>query len=739
MQNHIYKQIIKKSNILYMYGQVINDNSDIIIKEINDSFEEHINIDEKKLINKKLKETALQNKEQWIDIIVSGLNKTNKNYYFVEDLKKWFNVTVEKLDNDEFYILLEERYKNNNFINELFKTLSFGAWYKDKDLRYINNRESKSEYSDAKCGEFYGKFDHEVIKDKNSAKEIIDEDEFMIGCRENLSYSKIVSNGKAYKVEKKVVYDEYGDVEGIVGYYIDVTKQSELKNKYSEYKKLSYNLLDSIEDCIAFKDCDGIIRYCNKSFLKHLGAKQFGQVIGEDYAKLKEKYVKGYDEYQIIDEQVKLTRAPLRYETTYTTNNQEKSLEIIKTPFLNISNEMDGIIAVIRDVSYKKIVENEVLKSQQQLLSILGGIDDAVILSDQGGILYINEAFEDITGISRQDYIKDTNIFYDLIEDEYKDLYNETWLDYDEPIKIKTKDSREKWVWYKNYCIQNSQNKEEKITIIRDITLKKQKEIELEKVRNDFLANITHELRTPLNLIFSTLQLIKLKARKLEVNLSEFEDNMNTLEQNSLRLLKLSNNLIDTTKIDAGYLDCHFEKGDIIYFLESIFNSIQPYANMRNIELIFDTDTEEEVISFDMDKIERVILNILSNAIKFNKDNGKIYMNIYKQEKELKIIIKDTGIGMTKNNLGNIFNRFNQVNNRMTKISEGSGIGLSLSKSLIEIHGGTIEVDSKLNEWTKFEIKIPINITEKDEIIKERSTKYNSLINKLDIEFSDIY
>ena len=219
-----------------------------------------------------------------------------------------------------------------------------------------------------------------------------------------------------------------------------------------------------------------------------------------------------------------------------------------------------------------------------------------------------------------------------------------------------------------------------------------------------------------------------------EGNLNKY---MNSIRQNCYRLLRLVNNIIDISKMDYGYYDIQLGNYNIISVVEDITMSVLEYVNNKGIELIFDTEIEEEMIACDPDKIERIILNLLSNAIKYTKENGKIYVNIGKDNNNIYISVTDNGIGIPKKKLDTIFERYAQVDNKLTRRFNGSGIGLSLVKSLVKMHQGDIYVESKINEGSKFTIRLPILQVETRN--KKISDLTKSKVEKCSIEFSDIY
>ena len=262
-------------------------------------------------------------------------------------------------------------------------------------------------------------------------------------------------------------------------------------------------------------------------------------------------------------------------------------------------------------------------------------------------------------------------------------------------------------------------------------------DLEDNKLKLDFFVNISHELRTPVNLISSTIQLIKLNLK----NLSKEDENIiskyiDIMESNSMRLIRLINNLIDSTKIDAGFVKFTPINADIIKFIEDVCDSVVDYVDFNKMNLIFDTDREEEIVLFDPDIIERILLNLLSNAVKFNKVDGTIYVNLYTKDDEIRITVRDEGIGIPKEKLSSIFKRFEQLQTKNKIEKQGSGIGLYLVKSLVTLHGGNIKVESKVNEGSNFIITIPKKILKNgEELVIDEKEKANRKVN---IEFSDI-
>ena len=273
-----------------------------------------------------------------------------------------------------------------------------------------------------------------------------------------------------------------------------------------------------------------------------------------------------------------------------------------------------------------------------------------------------------------------------------------------------------------------------------DELIKINSSLELEKLRVSLFSNISHEFKTPINVILSAEQLLeyKLKDDQSQIPASSIKKYMFSIKQNCYRLIRLVSNIIDINTIDCGSMNLYPENKDIVKVTEDIVLSVADYVKDKNISLIFDTEMEEKVIALDQDKIERVILNLLSNAMKFTPPGGSITVNIYDHNENVAISVKDTGIGIPTELQSAIFDRLVQVDRSFTKRSEGSGIGLSIAKSIIDIHKGNIYVNSKLGTGSEFVVELPV-YTIDGAATEVAAVMEQDRIEKIKIEFSDIY
>ena len=235
------------------------------------------------------------------------------------------------------------------------------------------------------------------------------------------------------------------------------------------------------------------------------------------------------------------------------------------------------------------------------------------------------------------------------------------------------------------------------------------KVINLEKNKNNYLINMSHELRTPLNVIYSTEQLVReLNKSDSGIEKEKLNKYMVIMRNNTKRLLKIINDLIDSSKIEHGSYRIDIKEVDIVYLVEEAALSLRDYIEGKGVSLIVDPEIEEKIIEADPNEIERCIVNIVSNAGKFTKPGGNIEVTIQDLDNFVKIEIIDDGIGIDKDHHELIFNRFSQVVDKNSEVKGGSGLGLTITKRIIDIHGGKIYVESELGKGSKFTIILPV-------------------------------
>ena len=221
-------------------------------------------------------------------------------------------------------------------------------------------------------------------------------------------------------------------------------------------------------------------------------------------------------------------------------------------------------------------------------------------------------------------------------------------------------------------------------------------------------------------------------------DLNLLSKNNNRIRQNCLRLIRTINNFIDTNKISEGYLIPNKKIYNIVEIVENATISTKKYVDKIKNTLIFDSEFEEMNLACDRDLIERVILNLLSNSVKYGEDGGKIIVNLSRQKRNIKIVVKNNSRPIKKEEEPYIFDQFTNLNKSLSREKEGSGLGLYLTKAIVNLHEGTIYYKSCKEGWNKFIINLPIE-DNLGKYPKGENVEIISLDKKVDVEFSDIY
>ncbi len=261
------------------------------------------------------------------------------------------------------------------------------------------------------------------------------------------------------------------------------------------------------------------------------------------------------------------------------------------------------------------------------------------------------------------------------------------------------------------------------------------------KMKDEFLYLITHEFKTPINVISSALQTLDLVCKEeLSPRANRF---LNTINKNNKRQLRLVNNLLDITRINAGHIKLNRSNYDIVYLTKAIVDSVQVYGQQKDIDIGFSSTLSKKEIYIDDEKYERILLNLLSNALKFTL-RGKAVNVILKEKAHenknmISISVVDEGIGIPKEKQGHIFEQFGQADTSLSRKAEGCGIGLYLVKLLVDAHEGIIMLESEEGKGCDFTILLPNVKAEPWDEYALATTVDERLIQAVTIEFSDIY
>jgi PAS domain S-box-containing protein len=403
----------------------------------------------------------------------------------------------------------------------------------------------------------------------------------------------------------------------------------------------------------------------------------------------------------------------------FTSENKEIFLEY-STKLIQYEGT-ECYLSFIRDIT-ERIKNDEALReSERRYRKLIDNIPSAIILHRNGEILFVNNTVNVLLGGSTKKEFSGRQIT-DFIFPEYKASLEKQFRhvkDLEEvsgKIEAKLKSVNRENIYAEvisiplvvsrmNAILTVFNNITERKNIEKELIKAKNMAIESDKLKSAFLANMSHEIRTPMNGIVGFADLLN----KDSIGAEDVKRYVKIIKTSADRLLTIINDIIDISKIESGAINLAISEFNIYDLLIEIRHFYQPAIQKKGLDFIFEIDDKNQVIiQSDRVKLNQVISNLLTNAIKFTtKGLIKLSTKTNIQDGFIEIAVKDTGIGIPKDQQQKIFERFRQVNNLIHDYNEGTGLGLSISKGFIKALGGTISVASKVGEGTCFTLTIP--------------------------------
>lgn len=359
----------------------------------------------------------------------------------------------------------------------------------------------------------------------------------------------------------------------------------------------------------------------------------------------------------------------------------------------------------------------------------------------QNSFTYIGPQIENITQIPLSKWTSPGFIINHIIREDrhilfnaFKELSHQSFI----TIEYRIVSDSGKTLWLRNsFCLANEKNKQNIQGFITEITEQKNVEFALRsaryaaeqasKTKSNFLASMSHELRTPLNSIIGFAEIMKqeLFGSLGQEEYKEYSDNIYT---SGKHLLDLINDILDYSKIEAGKFDVIKEPANLQDIIKSCVILLKERAHQKGITFSALSPENPMIVNVDIKRVKQILINLLTNAIKFTPNDGRVGLEYYMTDKgDLTLLIHDSGIGIKSEDLKTIFNTFHQVDAERNRNQEGTGLGLSISKSLIELHGGTIDIQSVYGNGTRIYLKFPketiMECHPNDYIFKEENKK----------------
>lgn len=478
------------------------------------------------------------------------------------------------------------------------------------------------------------------------------------------------------------------------------------KRIYEEYQK-AYDrfmgIYKSSKDAIAYSDLSGVLIDVNEAFLKLTGYTKEELIQRRKYQDLTPERYHAFDE-KIVEEMLRTGRSS-EYEKELIRKNGS-CVRILLTTFVvkDSADQPVGLAGIIKDMTEKTLMEH----TRAKLAAIVESSEDAILSKDLNGIITSwNKAAERLYGFTAQEAIGQHFTF--MVPPEKFDEISEimTRLKRGEQIlhcdTVRThKDGRHIDISLTISPIHDDTGALAGFSSIsRDISDRKR----VEQMKSEFVSTITHELRTPLTSIQASLDLLK-QARG--ENLSDKANNLITIAgRNSERLLRLVNDILDSQKLESGKLDFVLKPADLMRLVRQAVESNAPYAEQFGVSLVLESSLTGIIVNVDSDRLLQALTNLISNAAKYSPHGEKVIISIVKNGNLIRIAITDRGPGIAPEIKDKIFQKFAQINSTTNRKGGGTGLGLWISKALVEGLGGTIGFESEPGLKTVFYIDLP--------------------------------
>ena len=476
--------------------------------------------------------------------------------------------------------------------------------------------------------------------------------------------------------------------------------------------------LASIADAVITADADGRVTGLNRAAERLTGwaaDEAAGRPLGEVFRTVDEA-TRRTDEMpvaEVLDNGVVLRSSD--YMTLVSRDGRSLPVEHSTAPIQEEGGRITGMVVVFRDVTERCRAERAVRDSEERFRQLAENITDVFWVAEprRGGMLYVSPAYEAIYGRPRRGLYEDPRSFLEAVhpEDRGRVLAAMQRLAQGrrigEEYRVVRPDGTERWVWDRGFPILDGQGRVARVAgIAEDITERKHAEQalrEADRRKDEFLAILAHELRNPLAPIAAALQLMKDREGG-----PEMEDERAMAERQVRHMARLIDDLMDVSRISRGKVVLRKEVVDLTAIVARAAEAARPLLAERRHEFIVSLSEEPVLLEADPMRLEQVLANLLGNAAKYTDPGGRIRLAAGRAGGRAVVRVRDTGIGIEPRMLSRVFGRFVQVERRLDRSRGGLGIGLSLVKGLVELHGGSVTARSEgPGRGSEFIVRLP--------------------------------
>ena len=671
----------------------------------------------KSTIHKELKLIKKNGEITWLDAYVRSI--------IYQDRPAAMNVVIDITDRKNSEDILRESEEKYRFITENVNDL-ISVFDKNLNLIYINDTLQKISGFSKK--DVMGKKPMDFIHpdDINRCIKIFQE---TLKTGQGFGEFRFKRKDDSYvwlEVNAKIIVDKNGETNAIL-LSRDISKRKLMENKLKKSKEKYRLITEKANDIILVLNQKLECEYVNEQILIKLWGYNKDDLINKSVMKIIHP-----DDLELAANSLRKGFKKGEGETILRAKKKDGSYVWVEVRGKEFFNE-EGIrkaLLISRNITERKKAEDYLKESEEKFRIIAEQSFMGICILQDDRIKYINEAATKIFGYSSEEplnwpieYIIQKHIYpkdLPLLKETRRlrhlgDFNAEPYVSY----RVVLKSGKIKWIEQYSKMIPYQGKKAELITFM-DITERKEAErliveenkrlMELVKIRKNLITRISHELKTPLASIYGASELL-LYYYKNQIKKSDYLELVEMIHRGGEKLKNLIEMLLDVSKIENDKLELNRQKEDLVEIIKECINNLRILVKNRKLDIQLNLPRKFSA-KVDKMRLEQVIVNILTNAIKNTPSNGKIYVSLKKKENNAYIIIKDTGVGFTKMELGQIFKKFGKIERYGKGLDvdiEGSGLGLFISKEIIEAHKGLIWAQSKgRNKGSSFFIKLPL-------------------------------
>ena len=580
--------------------------------------------------------------------------------------------------------------------------------------------------------EFIGRPIHIIIPADRYQEEAMILSKIRAGERiEHLETVRVAKDGRKLDISLSIspIFNDAGAVIGIAKVARDITEQKRLARELAEQQAYFRVTLSSIGDGVIACDADGRVTFINPSAEALTGwtaADAGGRPLPEVFVIVDEKTRQPANDISTVIHAGQVITLP-NYSLLMHRDGTECPVDASAAPIRDVEGKPAGAVVVFRDATEARRTEEAIAEQREWFETTLESIGDAVIATDvQGRIAFMNPVAEHLTGWSLAKargrscdevfrIVNETTrrtvespVSRVLAEGVIVGLANHTILIAADDVERPIDDS--------GAPIRNRAGRiVGAVLVFRDIGERRRIEVErrdagaererllnaeraaradaerASRVKDEFVAMVSHELRTPLNAILGWTELMMQNPVDQEV----VSRGLDVISRNTRLQAQLVSDLLDVSRIVSGTLRLTIERVDLVSLLHNVMETVQQAASGKNITLHEEIEEEDISIAGDSARLHQIFWNLLWNAIKFTPENGRISVRVRRRATEVQVIVRDTGIGIRPELLPHIFDKFNQATRLSVNAAAGLGLGLSIVKHLVDLHGGTVKADSR--------------------------------------------